>query len=404
MSTDTKKKRGSFQNLYSDTGGIDFIGRSKLWYWITAVLLVISILTIALRGFSLSIDFEGGTKVTLPAAEHSVEQVEETFIEATGVQPELTQVVGSGATRTLEITSDRLSEDQITQARLAIFEEHQPLNTEGEPSPDAVGDSTVSESWGSTITQRMLIALVVFLLAAFAYIAFRLQRAMAGAAMIALGIDAVLIAGIYAVFGFEVSPATVIGLLTVLSFSIYDTVIVFDKVRENTVGLEDSTRRTYGEQANLAINQTVVRSISTSVISALPIIALMIVAVWMLGVGTLRDLALIQLIGVIQGIFSSIFLATPLLVTLHNRSKQAKEHNAQVAAVRAGDAGVEGTAGDLVSSHTGAAGSFEADTPDSPDAPVKRTVIAPTLPVSRGHNENRDIEGDGNSVSWRPGR
>lgn len=401
MSTDTKKKRGSFRNLYSDTGGIDFIGRSKLWYWITAVVLVISVLTIAIRGFSLSIDFEGGTKMTLPAADHSIEQVEDTFIDATGVEPDLTQIVGSGSTRTLEITSERLSEDQITEARLAIFEEHQPLNTEGEPSPDAVGDSTVSESWGSTITERMLIALVVFLLAAFAYIAFRLQRAMAGAAMIALAIDAVFIAGIYAVFDFEVSPATVIGLLTVLSFSIYDTVIVFDKVRENTVGLEDSTRRTYGEQANLAINQTVVRSISTSVISALPIIALMVVAVWMLGVGTLRDLALIQLIGVIEGIFSSIFLATPLLVTLHNRSKKAKEHNARVAAARAGstDEGAEG--GATIGATTGEAGSFEAD---SPESPAKRTIVAPTLPVNQAKNDHRDNGGDGTSVSWRPGR
>ena len=142
--------------------------------------------------------------------------------------------------------------------------------------------------------------------------------------MAALIVDAVLILGIYALFGLEVTPAMIIGLLTVLTFSLYDTVIVFDKVRENTSGVLDSRRSTYAEEANLAVNQTVVRSISTSVISALPIVALMVVAVWMLGVGTLRDLALIQLIGVIEGIFSSLFLATPLLVSLVNRKKKYK--------------------------------------------------------------------------------
>lgn len=389
------KTRNSRTNLYSGSGGIDFIGRSKLWYWITAVVLVVSILAIAIRGFSLSLDFEGGTRITMPAADHSVEQVEETFTEATGVEPELAQIIGAGDARTLELTTERLTEDQVTEARMAIYEEHQPLDSSGQPSPDAVGDSTVSESWGSTITQRMIIAMVVFLLAAFAYIAFRLQREMAAAAMISLAVDAVLIAGIYAIFGFEVSPATVIGLLTVLSFSIYDTVIVFDKVRENTAGVFDSTRRTYGEQANLAVNQTVMRSISTSVISALPIIALMIVAVWMMGVGTLRDLALIQLIGVIEGIFSSLFLATPLLVTLQNRRKKTKAHNARVKAVREGkvpeaaEPGV-GEAGEIDGiGETTEASALEA----SPTG--KRTIISPNLPDN----------GDGGvGATWRPGR
>lgn len=400
MSTVTTKKKG-MPDLYSDTGGINFIGRSKLWYWITAALLVISLLAIVFRGFSLSIDFEGGTKLSMPAADHQVEQVEQTFVEATGVEPEISQIVGAGDSRTLEITSERLSDEQITDARMAIYEEHQPVDATGEVTPDAVGDTTVSESWGSTITERMIISLVVFLLAAFAYIAFRLQRAIAGAAMIALGVDAIIIAGIYAVFGFEVSPATVIGLLTVLAFSIYDTVIVFDKVRENTAGLYDSTRRTYGEQANLAVNQTVVRSISTSVISALPIIALLVVAVWLMGVGTLRDLALIQLIGVVQGILSSLFLATPVLVTLQNRRKETREHNERVKAAREGKIAdpdpdttdVAGEAGDLgdISAASGVNG-LEA-TPKG-----TRTVASPNAVDERRDN------GGGVGATWRPGR
>ncbi len=385
-STGTSQKHGMFSRLYTGEGGVDFIGRSRLWYWITAALLVISIGAIAIRGFDLSIDFEGGTKINMPAGDLVAEQVEETFTEATGVTPELTQVVGSGDTRTLEINSERLSEDQIESARLAIYEEYEPLDSRGEPSPDAIGDSTVSESWGSTITQRMLLALAVFLVLVFAYISLRLEREMAVAAMAGLAVDGVVIAGLYALIGFEVSPATVIGLLTVLTFSIYDTVIVFDKVRENTAGVFDSRRRTYAEEANLAVNQTIMRSISTSVISALPIIALMVVAVWMMGVGTLRDLALIQFIGVVVGVFSSIFLATPILVTLMNRRRDVKEHNAAVQAYRRG--------GD----------SAEEDEGGEDDDRPRRTVATPD-PARAGEPAKGtapDLPGVG--ASWRPDR
>ncbi|WP_087118036.1 protein translocase subunit SecF [Corynebacterium urinipleomorphum] len=324
------------ERLYEGTGAIDFIGRSKLWYIIAVVLVVISAAAMLIRGFNLGIDFEGGTKMTMPAGELVAEQVEETFVDATGITPELTQIVGAGDSRTLEINSEHLSQEQIDSAREAIYNEYKPLDASGEPSPDAIGDSTVSESWGSTITNRMLLSMLIFLVAASVYVALRLQRNMAIAAMVALLFDGVVILGIYALFGLEVTPAMIIGLLTVLTFSLYDTVIVFDKVKENTEGVLDSRRSTYAEETNLAVNETLMRSISTSVISALPIIALMIVAVWLLGVGTLQDLALIQLIGVVEGVISSLLLATSLLVTLTNAQSKYKEHNKLVAAYRAG--------------------------------------------------------------------
>ncbi len=335
----TPKKISPFDRLYTGVGGVDFIGRSRIWYVATVALLVISIASMIFRGFDLNIDFEGGTKLSMQAGDLVAEQVEETFVEATGVTPELTQIVGSGDSRTLEIQSEHLSQEQIDAAREAIFVEHQPLDSSGDPSPDAIGDTTVSESWGSTITERMLLALAVFLVAAAVYVALRLEREMAVAAMAGLAVDGIVIGGIYSLFGLEVSPAVIIGLLTVLTFSIYDTVIVFDKVKENTTGILDSRRSTYAEQANLAVNQTVMRSLSTSVISALPIIALLVIAVWLMGVGTLRDLALIQLIGVVVGIFSSLFLATPLLVSIVNRRKDIRRHNQQVADYRAGGTG-----------------------------------------------------------------
>lgn len=329
------KKISRFDRLYTEGSGFNVIGRSKLWYGITVGLVIVSFLAMLLRGFNLSIDFEGGTTVNMPAADLVATDVADTFEEATGVTPEIAQVVGSGDSATLEVTSERLSQEQTDAARQAIYDKYQPVDQSGKATPDAIGVSTVSESWGSSITQRMLLAMIVFLAVATVYVAVRLQRSMAFAAIFALIVDAVIIAGIYALFGFEVSPAVIIGLLTVLTFSLYDSVIVFDKVNENTEGITGQRKHNYAEQANLAVNQTLMRSISTSVISALPIIALLVVAVWLLGIGTLRDLALIQLIGVIEGIFSSLFLATPLLVSIANRTKDIKAHNAEVTAFRA---------------------------------------------------------------------
>lgn len=396
--TSTPKKISTFDRLYTGVGGVDFIGRSKLWYAITVLLLLISIASMLFRGFDLSIDFEGGTKLSMQADDLVAEQVEETFTEATGIDPELTQIVGSGDSASLEIHSEHLTQDQIDAAREAIYVEHQPLDAAGEPSPDAIGDTTVSESWGSTITERMLLALIVFLIAAAIYVAVRLQRPMALAAMAALVVDAVVIAGIYSLFGLEVSPAVIIGLLTVMTFSIYDTVIVFDKVKENTTGILDSRRSTYGEQANLAVNQTVMRSLSTSVISALPIVALLVVAVWLMGVGTLRDLALIQLIGVVEGIFSSLFLATPLLVSIVNKNKDIKRHNKQVADYRSGktgpatapavaDGGVDGE--DVAHVTTDEAGSVG-----------KRKVITPPSATEKAPEPERTRPSGGST--WRP--
>ena len=379
-----KSKISRMDRLYLDEGGFDFIKRSKTWYSITIGLLVVAIAAIAIRGFSLSLDFEGGTKINLPAKGLEETAVSEVFQEATGIEPEQVQIVGSGESATLEVNSERLTEEQADSARLAIYEEFQPVNAAGEATPDAVGVSTVSESWGSTITNRMIIAMIVFLVIATAYVAFRLQRTMALAAILALIADGIIIAGLYALFGLEVSPAVIIGLLTVLTFSIYDSVIVFDKVNENTEGITGQRNRTYAEQTNLAINQTVMRSISTSVISALPIIALFVVAVWMMGIGTLRDLALIQLIGVIEGIFSSIFLASPLVVTLANRSKKIKEHNKQVAEYRASAEFSEGEQD---------AGSKQANS--------KRQVVSPTAQQPT-NLEGTQVSQTGSS--WRPRR
>jgi preprotein translocase subunit SecF len=287
-----------------------------------------------LRGFTFGIDFEGGTKMSFPQAgangEASVTQVEETFAQAIGVSPQSVVVVGNGSTATVQIRSETLNNEETAKLRDAIFTQFQPKGVDGKPSKQAISDSAVSETWGGQITKKALIALAVFLVLVTIYITLRYEKYMAVAALAALGFDLITTAGVYSLVGFEVTPATVIGLLTILGFSLYDTVIVFDKVEENTKGFEHTTRRTFAEQANLAINQTFMRSINTSLISSMPVLSLIVVAVWILGVGTLKDLALVQLVGILVGTYSSIFFATPLLVSMRERTDLVRTHTRRV--------------------------------------------------------------------------
>jgi preprotein translocase subunit SecF len=205
-----------------------------------------------------------------------------------------------------------------------------------------ISDSAVSGTWGGEITRQAIIALAVFLVLVTAFLAFYFERSMAIAALVALVHDVVVTAGVYSIVGFEVTPSTVIGLLTILGFSLYDTVVVFDKVKENARGILGLTRRNYAEIANLAVNQTLMRSINTSLIAVLPVIGLMVVGVGLLGVGTLADLALVQMVGIVAGSLSSLLLATPLLVDLKMRDPKYQQQAKRVAARRARQATAQG--------------------------------------------------------------
>jgi len=335
-------KHGFFVRLCTGTGAFDVVGKRKLWFGISGAIVAIAILSILVRGFTFGIDFEGGTKVSLPAAgaqgQVTTQQVEDVFSKTFGKAPESVVQVGNGGSASIQIRSEKLSNPDNDKLRSALFEAFQPKGENGQPSKDEVSSSDVSETWGGQITQKAIIALVVFLALVAVYIAVRYERYMAAAALAALVFDIVTTAGVYSLVGFEVTPATVIGLLTILGFSLYDTVIVFDKVEENVHGFEHTTRRTFAEQANLAINQTFMRSINTSLSSVLPILALIVVAVWLLGVGTLQDLALVQLVGVIVGTYSSIFFATPLLVAMRERTDLVRTHTRRVLNRRKGTA------------------------------------------------------------------
>jgi preprotein translocase subunit SecF len=320
--------------LYTGTGAFEVVGRRRLWYAISGAIVAVAIVSIIVRGFTFGIDFKGGTTVSMPAAGGTgtvqTAQVSDVFKKTIGTDPESVVIVGNGASATVQIRSKTLSNDQTAKLRNALFEAFEPKGTDGKPSKQAISDSAVSETWGDQITKKALIALVVFLALVSLYITVRYERYMAISALTTMFFDLTVTAGVYSLVGFEVSPATVIGLLTILGFSLYDTVIVFDKVEENTHGFQHTTRRTFAEQANLAINQTFMRSINTSLIGVLPVLALMVVAVWLLGVGTLKDLALVQLVGIVVGTYSSIFFATPLLVTLREQTELVRTHTRRV--------------------------------------------------------------------------
>ncbi len=321
--------------LYSGEISYNFIGRRRLFYTISAVAILIAILATLIRGLNFGIEFRGGADFQAPATvtSQSVTRME-TALQNSGVpdlnEAEVTTIGGNQIrvqTRTLDSTTE------VPRVRAAIA-------TEVGTSTDNVAYSLIGASWGSQITDRAIIALVVFLVLVglVIWIYFRNGK-MALAALAALAHDLILTVGVYALVGFTVSPATMIGVLTILGYSLYDTVVVFDKVRENVRDIKSSSTKTYSEAANSAVNQVLVRSINTTVIGVLPVAALLFAGAFILGTGPLKDLALALFVGMISGAYSSIFIATPLLAQLKEREPDMIKQRRRVENRRAREAG-----------------------------------------------------------------
>ncbi|MBM9467030.1 protein translocase subunit SecF [Nakamurella sp. YIM 132084] len=338
---------GFFTKLSTGTGAFNILGPRRWYYAFSGFIVVASILLIIFRGFTFGIDFAGGTRLEFQPDQGttvSTTDVAGVVNDAIGVEPDAVQTVGSR----IQISSEALTAEQVVAAKDALTAAYSP---EG-----GVSDSAVSETWGGEISQRALIAVLVFLVLVAAFLWIRYEKRVAAGAVVSVLHDLVVTAGIYSLVGFEVTPATVIGLLTILGFSLYDTVVVYDKVQENTKGLTSLTRRTYPEAANLAINQTLMRSINTSLIALLPVAGLLVAGVAILGSGTLKDLALVQLIGMLVGAYSSVFVAVPLAVDLKLRDPQIKAHTAKVLAKRKADGITVDADGDVVARTGPAAG------------------------------------------------
>jgi preprotein translocase subunit SecF len=400
------KLRDLGHKLYTGEVSYDFVGRRRRWYVISAVLISVSLLSIGIRGFQWGIEFEGGADFQAQTAvtDTTVTDMQDAVTNS-GV-PDLEDAtvttVGNNQVRVQTRTLDPVNE--VPQVRSAIAAEA------GVPSNE-VAYSLIGASWGGQITDRALIALGVFLLLVTLVIwAYFRNWKMSVAALVALLHDLVLTVGIYALVGFTVTPATVIGVLTILGYSLYDTVVVFDKVRENVRDLTSSARQTYSEAANLAVNQVLVRSINTTIIGVLPVAALLFAGAFILGEGPLKDLALALFVGMISGAYSSIFIATPLLAQLKEREPEMQKLTKRVLARRAKSEAKVGAAvpAGAVSGGSGSVAAYEppADSADDgatePGAPTTATRPRITVSTSQPTVVNRPTKPTSEGASGRP--
>jgi preprotein translocase subunit SecF len=301
--------------LYRGEVSINFVGRQRLWYTISGLILVVSIVAVLVRGLVFSVDFKGGAVFTFPSSSSTSLSQVQNAVDAGGISGAIVQQT-RGQQNGWQVQTKALTGPQTVTLENTLAK-NLGVNTNN------ISVTTVGPSWGSQITGKALEALIAFMIVIVLYLSIAFEWKMAIAAFVALVHDLVIATGIYALAGFQVSPATVIGLLTILGYSLYDTVVVFDKVRENTAGLLGGARTTYSDAANLALNQTLVRSINTSLIALLPVAAILIVSTALLGSNNeLEELALVLFVGMLSGTYSSIFIATPVLADLKEREPQ----------------------------------------------------------------------------------
>jgi len=317
--------------LYRGEVSFDFVGRQKLWYTISGCILAISLLALIFRGLNYSVEFKGGSVFTVPATSQVTQASLNQVVTANGgSNPTVSEIKPfNGHKPYWQVQTSQLSTTKSLEIERAIAQNFH-LN---------VGDvsiQTVGSSWGAQVSQKAIQALIAFLIVIVIYLTIAFEWRMAAAAFVALAHDIVITVGVYALTGFQVSPATIIGLLTILGYSLYDTVVVFDKVRENTAPILGTRKSSYSEAANLALNQTLVRSINTSLTALLPVAAILVVGTLLLGNGELKDLSLVLFVGMLSGTYSSIFIATPVLADLKERQPQYKQLAKQVAQRAAG--------------------------------------------------------------------
>ncbi|WP_438294822.1 protein translocase subunit SecF [Streptomyces sp. HUAS TT7] len=310
--------------LYRGEVGYDFVGKRKIWYGISILITITAIVGLAVRGLTMGIEFQGGAVFTTPKTSVSASQAEDAAQTASG-HDAIAQKLGDGTVRITIGGVDTAKSDQIkTQLAKDLKVNANDINA------DLVGPS-----WGETIANKAWTGLIVFMILVVIYLAIAFEWRMALAALVALIHDLTITVGIYALVGFEVTPGTVIGLLTILGYSLYDTVVVFDGLKEGQKGITKQTRVTYSEMANKSLNGTLVRSINTTVVALLPVAGLLFIGGGVLGAGMLNDISLSLFVGLAAGAYSSIFIATPLVADLKETMPEMKALKKRVLAKRA---------------------------------------------------------------------
>jgi preprotein translocase subunit SecF len=301
--------KGLGGRLYTGETSFNIVGNAKRWYVVSAIFTLLSIGALALQGLHLGIEFKGGSAYTFTSTTATVEQAR-SAVEGAGISSELiVQKVGDTKIRVQTGSLTNAQSDAVESVIVSTFA----------VTAESIDTQIIGPSWGKEITKKALYGLIAFLIVIMLFLAMTFEPKMAIAAIIAVVHDVFITVGIYALVGFDVTPATVIGFLTILGYSLYDTVVVFDKVRENTRSITSTSKQTYTQATNLAVNQTLVRSINTSVIALIPVGSILFVGAGLLGAGTLKDLSLALFIGMIVGAYSSIFIAPPVLAQLREK-------------------------------------------------------------------------------------
>jgi preprotein translocase subunit SecF len=305
-------------DLHTGARSYDIVGRRKIWYLIAAVMILASILIpLARGGFQFSIDFTGGSEFQISGLKNPDQTIAtNTVTEFDSKANPLVSIVGGD---TVRVQTNQLTTTQTDELGQKLADAYK-VNDKN------VATSFIGATWGGDITTQAIRGLVIFLIlaAAFMTIYFRTWK-MAAAAMISLLHDLIITAGVYGILGFQVSPAAVIGFLTILGYSLYDTVVVFDKIRENNSEDKNGSSRTFSQSVNLAVNQTLVRSINTSVVALLPVAAILFIGSLLLGAGTLRDISLSLFIGILVGTYSTIFIAAPVYSQIRGHDVEIKK-------------------------------------------------------------------------------
>lgn len=326
------KLTGLGGRLYTGETSINIIGNKRRWYAFSGLLILISIAALSLQGLKLGIEFKGGASYTVTKANATLTGAEEAVKEA-GIPGEpIIQSIGSDKVR--------IQTGSLTNAESSALQD--ALVSKYSVSIDSIDTQIIGPSWGKEITRKAVYGLIGFIVVVLLYLAMAFEPKMAISAIIAVIHDVFITVGIYALVGFDVTPATVIGFLTILGYSLYDTVVVFDKIRENTRSITATGKSTFSQAANLGVNQTIVRSANTSLIALLPVGSILFVGAGLLGAGTLKDLSLALFIGLATGTYSSIFIAPPILATLREREPAMRALAKRVAS-RGNTSSVEAT-------------------------------------------------------------
>jgi preprotein translocase subunit SecF len=320
---ETEHRRHTLADLYHERTHFQFIERSWRWALLSGTLILISLFAFTIKGLNLGIDFEGGTQWQFTVAKSSASAGDvRDAIASLGLGDAKVLIVGGNSVRVQSEDLSKVAQNKVTAA-LAKY---------GGIADQQVSVSNVGPTWGDKVSSKALSALIVFFFVIAGYLTVRFEWRMALAAIIAVVHDIIITVGVYAVTGFEVTPATVVAFLTILGFSLYDTVVVFDKVRDNTARLGTVRGDTYSSMVNRSLNQVLMRSINTSIVALLPVASLLFVGTYAFGGLALKDFALALFVGLLTGAYSSIFVATPILAYLKERQPRYRSLRERAAA------------------------------------------------------------------------